>query len=123
MCAFTSTFPKCTYNDDFNGYYCKSNNSEAAICANDCPGVDPNAVVVGGITALVSLAAGASLVPNLVSPALGAAVSLAGLGLGSYAMTRSRVGTCPAGQCRAQLDMQCCRVVVINGRQQCPLNC
>ena len=122
-CAFTSTFPKCTYNDNFNGYYCKSNNSEAAICANDCPGVDPNAVVVGGITALVSLAAGASLVPNLVSPALGAAVSLAGLGLGSYAMTRSRVGTCPAGQCRAQLDMQCCRVVVINGRQQCPLNC
>ena len=88
-----------------------------------CTSVDPNAVVVGGITALVSLAATASLLPDLVTPALGAAVSLAGVGLGSYAMTRSRVGTCPAGQCQAQLDRQCCQVVFINGRQLCPLNC
>ena len=122
-CVFTSEFQKCSFNEYINSYSCLRKNNSIGNCANDCPGVDPNAVVVGGITALASLAAGASLVPNLVSPALGAAVSLAGLGLGSYAMTRSRVGTCPAGQCRAQLDMQCCRVVVINGRQQCPLNC
>ena len=43
-------------------------------------------MVVGGITALASLAAGASLVPDLVAPALIAAVSLAGLGQGTVAM-------------------------------------
>ena len=123
ICNFTSTFGKCSYDYNFNGYYCTTNFETKKICANDCPGVDPNAVVVGGITALASLASGASLIPDLVTPALGAAVSLAGVGLGSYAMTRSRVGTCPAGQCQAQLDRQCCQVVFINGRRLCPLNC
>ena len=122
-CVFTSEFQKCSFNEYINSYSCLRKNNSIGNCANDCPGVDPNAVVVGGITALASLAAGASLVPNLVSPARGAAVSLAGVGLGSYAMTRSRVGTCPAGQCQAQLDRQCCQVVFINGRQLCPLNC
>ena len=124
-CNFTSTLPKCSYDEYINGYFCKTKNYPfwIGICTNDCPGVDPNAVVVGGITALASLAAGVSLVPDLVAPALIAAVSLAGLGLGSYAMTRSRAGTCPAGQCQAQLDKKCCQAVFINGRQLCPLSC
>jgi hypothetical protein len=48
-----------------------------AVCANDCVGVDPNAVVVGGEAALFALpvaaaAAAEAGVPGLLAPALGA---------------------------------------------------
>ena len=133
-CYFTSTFDRCyryAYNFaakpayNLNFYFCGDVKGHAAICANDCPGVDPNAVVIGGEAALFSLAVASSIVPDLLGPALGAGVGLAGLGLGGVSMTRTRSGSgpCPGGQCRAQQSRQCCGILVMNGRQVCPLAC
>ena len=108
-----------TYNLNF--YYCYDILDQLAICANDCPGVDPNAVVVGGEAALVGLAVAASVGPDLLGPLLGAGVGLAGLGLSQVgSMTRT---ACPAGQCRDRVSRQCCSFVFRNGRQLCPLSC
>ena len=132
-CNFTTgVSEKCSLYADFrnvlplynlNFYYCINVLGQGAVCANDCPGVDPNAVVVGGEVALLSLAAAVAFGPDLVSPALGAVVGVAGLGLGGVAMSRTGAAVCPAGQCRAQLGRQCCTVVVRNGRRLCPLEC
>ena len=57
-------------------FYCKNINGKDAVCANNCPGTDPNAVVVGG-TALVLAPAVATVgtavaAGNLLGPMLGA---------------------------------------------------
>jgi hypothetical protein len=41
---------KPPYNSNF--YYCNNTAGNAAAFANDCPGMDPNSVVVGGKLAL-----------------------------------------------------------------------
>jgi len=113
---------KPPYNSNF--YYCNNTQGNQAACANDCPGMDPNAVVVGGEAAVLSLAvATAAAGPDLLGPVLGAGVVLAGVRLGSMAMSQVGGGRCPAGQCRAQLSRQCCRLVTVNGRQLCPVTC
>jgi hypothetical protein len=134
-CNFNSDFPKCRLfaevgktqpNYNLNFYYCFNILGQAALCANDCLGVDPNAIVVGGEVALLSLAVGLSAGPNLLGPALGGVVGVAGLGLGGVAMggNRTRFGGCPAGQCRAQIGPnRCCRFVVTGGRRLCPVEC
>ena len=109
---------------NLNFYYCQTARGYDAVCANDCPGVDPNAVVVGGEAALLSIAVAAVGGPNLLGPILGAGVGLAGLGLGGVAMTRNRTAaSCPARQCRSTVSRQCCDLVFINGRQLCPRFC
>ena len=82
-------------------------------------------VGTAGEAALFSLAVASSIVPDLLGPALGVGVGLAGLGLGGMSMTRTRSGSgpCPGGQCRAQQSRQCCGILVMNGRQVCPLAC
>ena len=132
-CRFTPGFDKCCLfsydpmakpNFNLNFYYCLNVNNEMAACANDCPGVDPNAVVVGGEAALLSLAVAASVGPDLLGPVLGAGVGLAGLGLGGVAMNRRPgLAACPAGQCRARFSRRCCNLLVNNGQQVCPLAC
>ena len=132
-CRFTPGFDKCRLfsydpmakpNFNLNFYYCLNVNNEMAACANDCPGVDPNAVVVGGEAALLSLAVAASVGPDLLGPVLGAGVGLAGLGLGGVAMNRRPgLAACPAGQCRARFSRRCCNLLVNNGQQVCPLAC
>jgi hypothetical protein len=106
---------------NLNFYYCQTAKGYDAACANDCPGVDPNAVVVGGAAALFAIAAATSGT-NIVGPLLGAGVGVAGLGVGGMAMMRQRAA-CPAGQCRARAIGRCCPLVVINGRQVCPNFC
>jgi hypothetical protein len=111
---------KPPYNSNF--YYCNNTAGNAAACANDCPGMDPNSVVVGGEAAVLSLAvATAAAGPELLGPVLWTGVSLAGLGLGGYAMSRGR--TCPPNQCRAQQSQRCCNLVVNRGQRLCPLTC
>ena len=112
---------KPPYNSNF--YYCNNTRGDAAACANDCPGMDPNSVVVGGEAAILSLAVAVSAGPNLLGPILGAGVGVAGVGLGGFAMTRRGAASCPAGQCRTQLSRQCCSFVFRNGRQLCPVVC
>ena len=110
---------------NLNFYYCLNGKKQPAICANDCPGVDPNSVVIGGEAALLSLAVAATAGPQFLGPVLGAGVGLAGLGLGGVAMNmdRTRSGPCGAGQCRAQQNRRCCTIMFMNGRQFCPLAC
>jgi hypothetical protein len=149
-CQFTTDFPQCklfvevftisgltnsTLPNYKNVYYYYGINTlgQPAICANDCPGVDPNAVVVGGEVAVLALATGLSAGPSLLGPALGGVVGAAGLGLAGVAMssTANRTqgrGPCPLGQCRVQRAVtrnmsMCCDVVVVGGRQLCPLSC
>ena len=44
----------CRYSE--STFYCVAEDGELAACANNCPGVNPNSVVVGG-TALVAATA------------------------------------------------------------------
>ena len=103
---------KPSYNRNF--YTCFNTQGLPAVCANDCPGVDPNAIVIGGEVALLSLAIASSSV-DLVGPLLGAGVGLAGLGLGGVAMN-----ACP---CRSRLTGQCCTPQNVRGLRICPLDC
>ena len=45
----------------YNFFYCFNGQRRASLCANDCPGVDPNAVVVGGEVAILSVAVASSI--------------------------------------------------------------
>jgi hypothetical protein len=106
-----------------NFFYCNNTEGKEAVCANDCPGVDPNAVVVGGTALLLAPLAAATIVaPNLAGPALGAGSIFAAMGLGRVAMNERRTA-CPPGQCRALMAQRCCRLVPIRGQQLCPSFC
>ena len=111
-----------------NFFYCvitdENGRPSLAACANNCRGVDPNAVVVGGTAALLSLAtAAASLGPDLLGSALGAGSLVALLGVGSMAMNATRSNSCPPPRCRSGLNQRCCLPTLVNGRRVCPLQC
>ena len=114
--AFNPGEKPATYQNFFK---CTNTEGATAVCANNCPGVDPNAVVVGGEAALFAVAAAAGAA-NPVTAALGAGSLLAMLGAGSFAMRRSG---CPPPLCRAVLSQTCCTPIVVNGRRVCPLQC
>jgi len=132
--SFSSYYSQCrlyTLNRDNkpaiskNFYVCSNTEDEIAACANNCRGVDPNAVVVGGTAALFSLAAAASVAaagPDLLGSALGAGSLVAVLGVGSMAMNSARTACAPP-RCRASFSQQCCTPVVVNGRRVCPVQC
>jgi hypothetical protein len=108
-----------------NFFFCKNIANDTAACANNCPGVDSNAVVVGGEAVLISVTASATVpvaAPSLLGPALGAGSILAMLGLGRVTMDGNRAA-CPPGQCRARLTRSCCRLVDFRGQQVCPFSC
>jgi hypothetical protein len=73
-----------------------------AVCANNCPSVDPNPVVVGGTALVLASVVTAVTAGNLLGPMLGAGSILAAIGLGMVAMPHRR-GACPPGQCRSVL--------------------
>jgi len=108
-----------------NFYFCYNTEGIRSVCANNCRGVDPNAVVVGGTAALFSLAASASVATvgaDLLGSALGAGSLVAVLGVGSMAMNSTRTACAPP-RCRASFSQQCCTLVVVNGRRACPVQC
>jgi len=108
-----------------NFFTCNNTNGSQAVCANNCLGVDPNAVVVGGILPLfapLAVAAAAQLAPDLMGAALGAGSILGAMGLGMVSMNM-RQNACPAGQCRARFAQRCCRLVRVSGQQVCPSFC
>jgi len=132
--SYSSYHSQCrlyTYNPDDkpaiskNFYYCVNTEGQEAVCANNCRGVDPNAVVVGGTAALFSLAASVSVAvagADLLGSALGAGSLVAVLGVGSMAMNSTRTACAPP-RCRASFSQQCCTLVVVNGRRACPVQC
>ena len=115
-CVLFSIFQKSKPNYNRNIYTCTNTQGQQAVCANDCPGVVPIAVVIGGEAALLSLVIASSSV-DLVGPLLGAGVSLAGLGLGGMAMAMN------ACQCRSRLTRQCCPLETVRGQRICPPEC
>ena len=133
-CNFTKKHPKCKlYAFDTNiqpevnsnFFYCYNTKGKKSVCANNCPGVDPNAIVVGGVAlAFATGAVAVGAAPNLLFPVLGAGSLLAAAGLGGVNMNMRRTPTaCPPRQCRARLAQQCCRLIPINGQQLCPNFC
>ena len=76
----------------YNLYQCKDKSNQTVICANNCKGVDPNAVVVGG-TALAAAAtiSGLTLLQGALPVGLGLAV------IGGVTVAE---GQCPPLSCR-----------------------
>jgi hypothetical protein len=124
VCQLYAYNPNVKPATNHNFFYCNNTNGNPAICANNCPGVDPNAVVVGGTALLLAplAVATAGAAPSLLGPALGAGSVLAALGLGAVNMNMRR-NTCPPGQCRAPLTGGCCRLVQVRGQNTCPSFC
>jgi hypothetical protein len=131
-CNFSAEYPKCKLNahdpdlrpaNSYNFFTCLNENNQPALCANNCPGVDANAVVVGGLAITTSVTVGASIAagPDLLGASLGAGSILAIAGLGGVAARN--MTACPRGQCRARFMMRCCEPVLTNGRSVCPLFC
>jgi hypothetical protein len=102
-----------------NFFYCENTKGSLALCANDCPGVDPNAVVVGGTELILAPLAAAIVAPSLLGPALGASSILAAIGLGGLSMRNA----CSPGQCRSLITQRCCRLVPVRGQLMCPSFC
>ena len=124
-CELYSFFRKLKPTVNSNFFTCSNINGNPAICANNCPGVDPNAVVVGGTALVLAPLAVATLAlaPDLIGPALGAGSILAAVGLGRVTMNNRRGSSCPPGQCLAPLVQKCCALVVQGGRRNCPSFC
>jgi hypothetical protein len=128
-CEFTRREPACSLypidrkvrpTSNLNFYFCKNIMGEIAACANNCPGIDANAVVVGGVSALFAVATAA---PDILGPLLGVGSIMAGVGLGNMAMGNTRAARCPRGQCWARIVQRCCQPVLENGQQICPRFC
>ena len=114
----------------YNVYHCKDPYGEVVTCANNCRGVDPNAIVIGGTAVL---AATATAPTGLAVIALG----LGGVGLvGAGAMAN---GMCPPTMCRVrtqfhhlnklatysslQVRGRCCMFQNVRGMLRCPSRC
>ena len=78
----------------YNIYHCKDPTGQIVVCANNCRGVDPNSVVVGG-TAL--LAATTTSAVGVLAPAI--PIGLGTLALGGMMMMTNRA-QCPPRTCR-----------------------
>jgi len=92
----------------YNTFTCLDKNKQIANCPNNCIGVNPNAIVSGGIAVGFAVAASGQV--------LGAPVGALGL-LGAGAMN----GFCPPGQCMRR--GRCCALVMRRGIPRCPRRC
>jgi len=118
-CDFTKeNFPECKLQAEegfsYNIFKCLDKDGIIANCANNCRGVDPNSIVVGGIAVGFAVAAATS---SAVVPAVGA--GLGALGLGGAAVANN---LCPPGLCRTR-GGSCCMLVMRRGRARCPRTC
>ena len=98
-----------------NTFYCVDTLGNLAGCANDCPGVDPAAIIVGGgLLASASATAGTFGLPLL----MGAGAGVGALGLGT---TRAM---CVSPWCSTRSG-QCCLLIGIGQSRspRCPRFC
>ena len=75
----------------YNVYHCKDSYGEVVTCANNCRGVDPNAIVIGGTAVLAATAT----VP--VGLQFIATLGLGGIGLAGVGAVANEM--CPVGMC------------------------
>ena len=102
-----------------NTFYCVDTEGRLAACANNCPGVDPNAIIVGGGLVTASAIGGIGLLYSAGLPMIvGAGIGVGSLGLG---ITRSM---CAPPFCSARSG-QCCLLFIRRpGRPpRCPRSC
>ena len=114
----------------YNVYHCKDPYGNVVTCANNCRGVDPNAIVIGG-TALLAATATVPVALQVITT-----LGLGGIGLGGAGTVAN--GLCPIGWCnvRSQFDMskivtcsslqvrgRCCMIQNVRGRLRCPSRC
>lgn len=97
----------------YNLFQCKDARNRTVLCANNCIGVDPNAVVIGGTAVLAAAAIGGlgSLLPAV-------------FGLGTVALAGGGIvanGMCPIGSCNVR--GRCCMIQLVRRRLQCPSRC
>ena len=76
----------------YNIYQCEDKTGNLGTCANNCRGVNPNSILIGGVAPFFAFAAGLSF----LTPALQGA---AGLGAGVVGMGGMGVGPSIGGQC------------------------
>eukprot|EP00090_Calanus_glacialis_P043693 TRINITY_DN77410_c0_g1_i1.p1 TRINITY_DN77410_c0_g1~~TRINITY_DN77410_c0_g1_i1.p1 ORF type:complete len:204 (-),score=31.04 TRINITY_DN77410_c0_g1_i1:27-575(-) len=96
----------------YNLYQCKDQKGRDVICANNCKGVDPNNVVVGGSAVLAAAAVGG--ISSLAMVFGIGTVALAGAGTVAN-------GLCPIWSCNVR--GRCCNIQSVRGRLRCPSNC
>jgi len=97
----------------YNLYQCKDRDNTTVICANNCKGVDPNAVVIGGTafvaaSSFTALSFLATTLPLWIGPAA----------VGGWVAT----GQCPPTECRTRRG-RCCPFQINRGRLICPSRC
>ena len=102
-----------------NTFYCVDTRGTLAGCANDCPGVDPAPIIVGGgLVATASAITGTFGILNALTLLVGAGAGVGALGLGT---TRAM---CVSPWCSARSG-QCCLLVAVgqSRRPRCPRSC
>merc|ERR1712192_39982 len=101
-----------------NTFYCIDTEGTLAGCANNCPGVDPRAIIVGGGLVSASAIAGTLGFLNALPFWVGAGAGVGALGLGT---TRAM---CVSPWCSARSG-QCCLLIGIgfSRRPRCPRSC
>merc|ERR1719264_2080243 len=109
----------------YNIYMCKDNGGNNMTCANNCRGVDPNSVIIGGtaLAAVASVGGLSALTPGILG--VGAAGTL-----GGAAVVNQIMNQCPPSRpCRVRdprnpLRRKCCRQFGVGGgRLRCPRRC
>ncbi|XP_023338751.1 uncharacterized protein LOC111709340 [Eurytemora carolleeae] len=101
----------------YNIYRCNDTNGNMVNCANNCKGVDPNAVVVGGIAVGVTSAVGAAIANGIGTGVFGVGLPFLG-GMAMMGMMRNE--RCLRSQCRPLNSPRCCNRLQ-NG--SCPRRC
>ena len=101
-----------------NTFYCVDTNGKLAACANNCPGVNPAAIIVGGGLVTASAIGGIGLLYSRLPMILGAGMGVGSLGLGiTRAMCESPFCSASSGQC-------CLLIINRPGRPpRCPRSC
>ena len=78
----------------YNVFQCINRDGQKGTCSNNCRGVDPNAIIIGGSAVLAASALAPALLPQVLS--LG---GLAAVGAGAL-VVGTQGGRCPVGFCR-----------------------
>eukprot|EP00090_Calanus_glacialis_P006443 TRINITY_DN15014_c0_g1_i2.p1 TRINITY_DN15014_c0_g1~~TRINITY_DN15014_c0_g1_i2.p1 ORF type:complete len:509 (-),score=78.22 TRINITY_DN15014_c0_g1_i2:81-1556(-) len=110
-------FDKCrliaTEGFAYNIFQCKDGRNNSVLCSNNCKGVDPNAVVIGGSAVLAATAA-ASV--GFLIPAI---FGFGGIALAGGSTVANEM--CPIGWCN--IRGRCCMIQLVRRRLRCPSRC
>ena len=95
----------------YNVFQCLNKDGQKGTCSNNCLGVDPNAIIIGGTAVLAASAIAPALLPQMLG--IGGLAAVGAVGAGAMMMgNRAAVGSCPVGFCKVSLHLtsllHCC---------------